>query len=174
MPAALDTTIGSATANSYGTLAEAAAYFDNRPRSSLWEEAEVEDQTRALIQAARLLDTRVVWKGTGVQYDQAMAWPRHMVRDPIINDGSYIPHDQIPRWLKEAQFEQAIAILAEDMLSNSAGTGIAALSVGAVSVTFDRRGSTPEVLTGAVREMIAPYGRVMSTSGSGAVPVVRT
>lgn len=174
MPSALDTTIGGATANSYGTLAEANAYFGDRPRSGVWEDADPEDQLKALIQAARLLDTRVVWKGTGVNYNQAMAWPRHMVRDPIINDGSYIPHDQIPRWLKEAQFEQAIAILAEDMLSNSAGTGVSALSVGAVSITFDRRGNTPEVLSGVVREMITPYGRVASASSSGPVPVVRT
>lgn len=174
MPSALVTTIGGAASNSYVTVAEATAYFDDRPRSSAWEDADSEDQIKALLQAARVLDTRVRWQGTRVSYEQSMAWPRHSVADIVANDGSYLRFDQLPRWLKEAQCEIALDLLSRDIVADSDAEGVSSLSVGPISIAFEKGQGGDAVLCRSARDLVGPYGDFEDNSTSSVAKVIRT
>lgn len=174
MAITIDSTVSGLSANSYVTLAEANAYFALRPRSTVWEDADSEDKQKALLQAARILDTRVAWKGTIVNYEQLMAWPRHNVRDYTANDGSMLRFDRIPRWLKEAQYEQAFDILNRDTIAESESDGIASLSVGPISISYESGGAMEFTLPRPVRDLIQHYGDFQDGASSGTVPVVRS
>lgn len=94
MPATLNPTIGSATANSYETMGEANVYFEERlPLPTPWV-ASGDLSTRSLIMATRVLDAysrpfkylvaekppyyriRRQWTGAPATQTQRLAWPR--------------------------------------------------------------------------------------------------
>lgn len=116
MASTLVTTIGSASANSYVTLDEAASYFADRVGGESW--ADVGDvQARALLTACKRLD-RLNWLGSRVTTTQALAWPRYGVQKP---DGTasigygiadYYLTTEIPQPVKDAQCELAFALMA--------------------------------------------------------------
>lgn len=124
----LITTVGAANANSYVTLAEAQSFHDLNLGAEAWFDAEVGDQVRALIKAARRLQQEN-WIGSRVNSTQALAWPRAGVAkiDAVAGWGSggwdysgwsasgdwreqYLP-DEIPQQVKDAQCELALAYL---------------------------------------------------------------
>lgn len=90
----LNATIGSPTANSYETLAEAQDYWDSRLFTDNWENSD--DKTVALVWGTRVLDSMAVphrrlirpsngvpyyltapkWEGTPATTTQHLAWPR--------------------------------------------------------------------------------------------------
>lgn len=101
---ALDTTVGGASADSYGSLAEADAYFAARQTGN-WDGSDASKEM-ALRKAVTYLDNvyRGAWKGLRAAQTQALAWPRY---DVIDEDGFVLPVDEIPEVLKRAQFEAA-------------------------------------------------------------------
>lgn len=66
----------SRAANSYVTLAMANSYFDDRITSDNWTAATDDNKKRALIEAAKRIDT-YRFHGTKVYYRQIMQWPRY-------------------------------------------------------------------------------------------------
>lgn len=153
MPA-LDTTVGGASANSYATLAEAAAYFDERiPLSTPWV-ASGDASVRALIMATRVLDslaiakrtlringtdryyfTNPAWTGTPATTTQRLTWPRIGMFD---RNGNAIASNVIPLDLKQAQSELAGQLIMSDTtLDNSVSvSGLRSVSAGSVSLSF--------------------------------------
>lgn len=123
---ALDTTVGGASADSYGTLAEFKAYADNVGfvYTSVYTDDVIEVSMR---KGTQYLDRAYngKWKGFRSDYDQALAWPRTGSGEPsttnyltptfatgvIDQDGYEIPTNAIPKQVKEAQFEAAILSL---------------------------------------------------------------
>lgn len=116
MPSAIVVTVGSASANSYITVAEAITYLDDQLNAGAFN-TDAEDQTRALISAARELNL-VRWKGTVVDDTQVLAWPRKGADDPD-NPNSQagdaalglFSETVIPQRVQDAQAEIALEIL---------------------------------------------------------------
>ena len=71
----LDATIGGPNANSYVTLAQANAYFDNSPYSQDWKNHSDAFKEAALIQATQYLDA-LAWAGSCCASTQRLQWPR--------------------------------------------------------------------------------------------------
>jgi len=171
----IDATVGSALANSYETLAEAATYFDERiPISPPWI-ASGDAAARALITATRQLDAyaqpvrlymqgnggqpgyfmvRRQWTGTPASATQRLAWPRVGMFD---RNGNAIPSTVIPQELKDAESEFAGQLLKTDTTLNldQVTQGIRSVSAGSVSVSF-KDTIIPQVVPDAVLNMMPP------------------
>ena len=81
MAATIDATVGGENSNSYATLAEAQAYFDERLNVDSWTAASTDTQNRSLIQATRIIDASYEWQGERASSTQALDWPRDSVYD---------------------------------------------------------------------------------------------
>ena len=123
-----------ASANSYATQAEATTYFEGRPNVANWTGASSGDKDVALVAAtSRIEQERFV--GTATTTTQRLQWPRNWAED---RDGNYYDEDVVPRPVKEACFELALAVLnsgTKDFLADSGIEGYDAVSVGPISVT---------------------------------------
>lgn len=131
---AIDATPGSVTGNSYATIAEANAYFDNHPERDAWDS--VLEPEQALIWATRLIDG-FDFIGDQATDTQALEWPR------ISNDVFELTWDEteIPPRLKMAEFELALSGFRQDATTTGSdvSTGaISSLKIGsALALTFD-------------------------------------
>lgn len=117
---AIIATVGGSTSNSYGTEAEADAYFVDHPSFDAWDAST--DQVAMLIHATRLLE-QFDWIGDPATTTQALAWPR------VTNDFYDLAHDEfpfdddvIPPKLKYAQFEAALWLVESGGVAVAAGT----------------------------------------------------
>jgi hypothetical protein len=133
------TTAGSATANSYVTLADAIQYHDDRPPAgTTWADALAAGGgtvNRALIWATKLLDQLVDWRGWRVDTTQALEWPRSGLLYP---NSTSVPTTVIPVQLQEATAEFARQLLADD-LGGEAGSevqGLKKLKTGSLELEF--------------------------------------
>jgi hypothetical protein len=166
----LDATVGGTASDTYGTLAEADAYFDSRDHLDHWTGADAKKEASLRV-AAMYLDNvyRGRWKGLKVNRDQARAWPRSYAID---SDGYSIEADVIPVELKRAQFHAACLILNNTDLEAPLERAVKSEQVGDLSVTYmDGAASAvqyPEV-TNWLRDLVdGPVG-VNATVGSGKV-----
>lgn len=120
---AIDATVGGASANSFATLAEAGAYFGSRLQSGAWNDASDGDKEHALLDATRRLSL-LEYAGTQTNNtDQSLPFPRSL---PVGGElwrryGRYLPIDEIPDDIKNAQFETAIAML--ELAAQESSTG---------------------------------------------------
>lgn len=112
-------TPGSATANSFLTIAEFIAYLDGRLNASAATDADLGDQEKALVEATREL-TVLEWTGTRTDATQALSWPRQYAVDPdapIPVDPAdpgwpvYFGDDVIPTRIKNGTAELALEFL---------------------------------------------------------------
>ena len=101
---ALDTTIGGASADSYGTLAEYLAYVDDQGLTASGCDKEDEQDLR---KATVILDRDNEYKGLRQYKVQIREFPR--VWMGLIN-GYEIDPDTIPLDIKHAQFELAVLL----------------------------------------------------------------
>lgn len=152
MPLTLVTTPGSATANSYASVADTTAYAAEAwPVDTTWTTASLEDQKRALIHAARLLDTHR-FAGDRATVAQALAWPRlGVLRAPdadttslnalTVNTATY-DGTEIPEPVKRAQATLARYLIAKgveaDPFSTEGTASVSSISLGGeLSVSYD-------------------------------------
>jgi len=103
---ALDTTVGGAGADSYGTLAEYEAYIVANIDASFDGHGHDSTHELHLRRAAQYLDRQFRFVGYQQYETQSRAWPR--LTDHYV-DGWSIDSDTIPQAIKEAQFEAAYA-----------------------------------------------------------------
>lgn len=111
----IDATVGGASSNSYITLAEANQYADDRAYNADWVSASDDDKTKALFSATERID-QFLFQGNKADQDNALQFPRYGIED---RDGWYVPGTEIPRDIKRAQFELALALLGKDYLKNT-------------------------------------------------------
>lgn len=136
---ALTTTPGSATADSYATLAEFNTYMASRVPNPTWFATATDAQKEAALKyAAILLDSMFAWTGGAVDSTQARAWPRTGM---LTRNGFTIPTSgvtSIVTDLKNAQCEFAAQLGAGDRLSDNDALrqGITSVKAGSVAVTF--------------------------------------
>lgn len=133
---ALVETPGSASADTYATLAEFEAYAAARLPAVTWFGAATDAQKEAALKAAaRELDACFVWTGTAVDDVQALTWPRSGM---LTRNGFDVPTTTIPVDLKNAQCEMALQLGASDRLGDNDALkkGITSIKAGSVALTF--------------------------------------
>ena len=150
MAIAINATVGSASANSYLTLAEAQAIIDGFVQDAdvtAWASATTDQKNRALFTATQRLD-RERFLGARATDTQALQWPRTGVRKPdtYINTYAvgfpfrittdYYTDTEIPQQVQYAQ-----VVLATYLNNNPDGIGLSGLEdyknvkIGSIDVT---------------------------------------
>lgn len=168
MACSIVSTVASATANSYSSIADADSYHETHLYATDWTDADTDTKCRALQMATRLLDQHVTWLGSAVGSTQALLWPRVGVFGP---NGYELAHDAIPVLVEQATAEFARQLITADLTAENDATrqGLQSLTAGSVSLTF--RGNAVSLpIPDAVRAMVATLGTVGS---SGAVTMRR-
>lgn len=137
---AIDTTVGSASANSYATVSEYKTYWGSRLFNTAQLAASDGVIEAALEWACRLLDATFRWKGGAVDDVQSLNWPRNGVLSP---NGFAIDPTTIPRQLKDAQSEYAGVLLSGDRTADDPSlkimgseTILSSVKAGPVALTF--------------------------------------
>lgn len=116
MAIAIVATVGSATANSFVTEAEADTYLEARSNVGAWDDDSDAGRIIALIEATRELNY-LPWMGSRTDSTQILSWPRENVVDPDspladpIADYPYYTKTVIPQRVKDAQVELALEFL---------------------------------------------------------------
>lgn len=165
MAAAIDSTVGGASANSFVSVAEFTTWAETRQPSTSFDDATADQRIRALISATRRLDQER-WKGVRVNETQALQWPRYGVEKPdlaySVLDGPFFMEstwydtDEIPQRVKNAQMELAYQILAGNASPDNTGLeGFENVKVGALDIT-PRHGRRAGKLTEDVLREIQP------------------
>jgi hypothetical protein len=173
MAVILDATPGSATANSFATVAWSDAYMSGRLYSGVWDVAVLDTKNRALITATRQIVEafqRFGWQGSIMSAAQALPVPRAGMTTP---DGLLIPSSAIPAALANATSELALRLLeAGSLLDYPAETdGLKRLKAGPVEIEWSGSSGASTELPDAVFNMIAFLtGRLASKM---IVPLVR-
>lgn len=131
----LDSTVGGDAANSFASHGEALTYFSARLFSDAWAALTEDQQKSALIMATQTLSASTCFTGSPATTTQALPWPRTGMYD---RNGNAIPDDVIPQDLKNAQFEQALAIAKGDRMTESdvEVLGLTKLKAGPVELGF--------------------------------------
>ena len=181
-------TVGSASANSYITLADANAIVEGlTPDDDVkaWEAGSTSDdyRNRALYTACQRID-RERFLGARADDTQALQWPRTGVRKPdtYINTYAvgfpfrittdYFTDTEIPDQIKKAQ-----VVLAVYLQNNPTGIGLSGLedfkqvNIGSMNVTPNFYGS---VGADRVPPMFERYFTGLSISGPGNVAIKRS
>lgn len=166
---ALDATVNGSSADSYISVSDADAYHDTHLYATDWTSASTSNKEKALKMATRILDEKVDWSGARATSTQALAWGRTGVTD----DGRSVSSTVHPQPVKNATAEFARHLLGSDLTVNSDSKGISSMSVGSVSLTFDKT-DTAAVLPDIVQEMLRGWGTINARSKFGTVAVVRT
>lgn len=134
MAITIDATVGGGTANSYVSLAEATAYFAIRTNAGSFTGLQPDPQSAALLTAALRIDAEN-YRGTPASSTQAMKWPR----SGLFSDGSALSNAVIPRAVKQAQMELALAIAnagTADLLGPTGTENLDRVRAGSVEVQF--------------------------------------
>jgi len=152
------TTPGSATANSYSTVAEGTAYHTGRLHNDDWSDAGGSEKSAAVVWATRLLDDHIVWDGVRSDGTQVLEWPRYGLYDP---GGYAIDSGIIPQFLKEAAAELARWLIAEDrtLETNRDLVGFKEIKIGTLKLKTESNKSRP-VIPPSVLSMINHYGHI--------------
>lgn len=110
MAVTITATVGSASANSFVTLAEMSTYMEARLNSDAFDDAATDSQNRALVEATRWLSA-LRWGGYRTDSTQALSWPRQWAYDPDNPTQTYYDNDVIPQRVKDATMELAFQFL---------------------------------------------------------------
>lgn len=139
MAVVIDATAGSASANSFITLAAATTYLEGRLNSSAWTSATTDETNRALVEATREL-TLLPWQSTRTDDTQALAWPRFGVVDPdASSSGFYFDSTEIPQRVKDATCELALEFIkagTTDLAALPASDGVIQRTIAVISTTY--------------------------------------
>jgi hypothetical protein len=108
-------TPGSATANSFVSLAEWTTYMESRLNDGAFTDADDDTKNRALAEATREL-TALFYDGERTTETQVLAWPRDSAPDPDAPFDAFgaevdFDDDVIPERIKRATYELAFAFL---------------------------------------------------------------
>lgn len=167
---ALDATIGGSSADTYGSIVEADAYWDARQATD-WGGDDATAKEYALRKAAAYLDGayRGKWKGQRVNRDQSLAWPRAYAID---SDGYSFESDTIPQALKNAQFEAAKIILGGTELADTIDRAVKMEKIGSLAVEYSD-GATVQAqypqITYWLSDLVSGGASVNGTIGNGSI-----
>jgi len=135
--------------NSYVTEDEATAYFEDRLHADAWTSASTDNQAKALVTAAVLLDRHIVWQGAKASPDQGMEWPRLGIPG--------IASDTTPKAVKVAQMELALVLLAKDTTALPDTAGMKSIQADTIKIEMDPDDRV-KVIPDQVFALVASYG----------------
>lgn len=156
------TTLGSSSANSYVTVAEADDYFATRWTTEAWEDLDDSDKERALMAATRQLD-RETFLGYPATSTQRLKWPRLDVRKVDSADAygygatEYLA-TELPQQLKDAACELAYALISATN-TETAGRKVTRWKSDDQEFEYESDGRASNALPTAVMELLAPFLR---------------
>lgn len=148
--------------NVYGLTADplkdANDYMGARVGTASWTTANSKLRQQAIISAARMIDRRPKFSGTKTVGAQALEWPR----DSATCDGVAVTDNTIPDNIAIGEFELALALIEDEAIQDSQGTGsnVKKAKAGSAEVTFfvPTEGTSSEKLfPQVVHELIACY-----------------
>ena len=182
---AIEATPGGETSNSYVTLAEAETYFADRLRVDAWSGASSADKEKALLTACRHIEAcriRVHRRPYGYpgelpdamgrpydplapsNPDQALSFPR---KKDMGSAGDYA----VPKRVKDAQCEEALALLArgteQERRRALQAAGVTSFSVDGLSESYGSPGAACPLESAEARTLLARFidkGGVLATS----------
>ena len=153
--------------NSYVSSADATAYFAARIHADAWTNASADNQAKALLTAAVLLDRHIVFQGAKASPDQAMEWPRVGVHAHAVTDYRYLgmysgwgpigSPEAVPKAVKVAQMELALVLLAKDTTALPDTAGMKSIQADTIKIEVDP-GDRVKVIPDQVFALVAPYG----------------
>ena len=126
-------TVGSASANSYISVATGDDLANLYLGTLRWTSASSDNKGRALIMATRYLD-ELSYIGEKASTTQALAWPRS---EAACGDWSFTT-SEIPQPIKQATFDLAEALLGDSSLLTAAGAGSTELIPGIPNANLKR------------------------------------
>lgn len=122
-------------AESYVTVVEADTYWTDRNNQD-WDDAADEAKEAALREAQQFLDATYDWIGTRVLATQELDWPRWVIYD---RERRAILHNEIPKYVKQAQMELALQALSGRLLDSQERAGmVLSETVGPLAVTYSQ------------------------------------
>lgn len=137
--------VGSASANSFATLAEFTSYMKGRLNSSAFDDASTDSQNRALVEATRYLSP-LSWVGRRVTATQALSWPRQWAHDPDSPTQDYFDSDVVPQRVKDGTMELAFQFLSAgttDVAAYDASSEIKREKVGPLETEYQDAHTRP-------------------------------
>jgi hypothetical protein len=164
-------TAGSASANSYITVADADTYHDAHSYATTWTAATTAQKTVSLIWATRLLDSHFEWVGTIAGDTQALRWPRAATYD---RDSRLLANDAIPEAIEFATAELARHLLSADRTApQGVGRAEKRMKVGGLEAEYFNATSTkadavPDAVYDLIRHLVrqrAGYGSISMSRG---------
>jgi len=165
---ALIATVGASDANSYVTLEEAEAYFENRLHAEDWETLLTKES--ALVTASSMLDWYVRWKGYRSSTTQSMQWPR---TNAIRRDGSVIDTSIIPPEVKVAVYELALSSIEEDRTSDDPMAGLEQIKAGTLMIKADNGDLDSTAITAIPDKVWKILSDLYTLGGLGVVRLMR-
>lgn len=160
----LNATAGSATANTYVTLAVANQYHLDRPAvKTTWAVATDDQKSAAILWATKLLDRYFEWNGAITSETQKLLWPRSGLVD--VNDWNALDIHAIPELIQFATAEFARQLLVSDRTGDSdiETLGITQIKTTSVRIDFKEFGihakPVPDIVAILIPEQ---WGRLKS------------
>jgi hypothetical protein len=100
-------------------ITDADDYLNAKIGGSAWAAASADDKARSLVSAARWMDRVATFSGTKTVATQPLEWPR----DSATCDGTAITDGTVPDDIALAEFELALALLADSTIQDGTGEG---------------------------------------------------
>lgn len=170
----IDATVGGASANAYGAVADITDYSLTTIWAADWAALEdTEDAWQSLaVRAARALDT-MAFSGYKTDDDQARAFPRTGVSLPsgASLDSTTVPQVVLDAWAHIACYLASVGTTVDPFTMDDTAK-LSRLGVGPISMDF-RQSTGPDgalFLSTVIRPMLVPYGIV---GAAGTVRLVR-
>lgn len=135
-------TISAVTYEVYGLgnanpVGDADEWFGGRLGVSAWTAATADQKAQALVTARRMMDRRPIWTGTKTDPAQGTELPR----DGMTCDGEAVADGEpFPDNIVYGEFELALALLEDESIQDSSGTGsnVKSAAAGSAKVEFFR------------------------------------
>ena len=148
-------TIGEYSYNVYADLAYAMRYQAARPYNKAWVDASPEERQRALVMGTDVVDSSFIWKGSRVELNQPLDFPRNGLF--FDENGNSLDTLEIPDDIKRASAEQAFEILRDgDIVSAENARGS---SSGSITTT----GTLDKIKVGSIE---LDYGQSTTSKSS--------
>jgi hypothetical protein len=137
--------------NSYVTVSEANAFFENRLSASSWDDADDTAKAQSLMTATSILDS-LHWQGVILSETQELAFPRNGEYFDTFLGYNVTFGNTVPKRITHATFELALHLLVNPDLLEDSGKATD-IAVGAISLS---RVSSANLLPSTVRRLIRP------------------
>lgn len=141
--------------NSYATVAEADAYFEDRLDAAAWSLASEEQREMALVTATTIIDT-MRWLGYVKDSEQRLAFPRVVKYfDDKLGMEVQLDSMEVPERILVGLFEQAYHLLNTEGILDEVGS-LDSLGVGTISIDIKREAA---LIPPIVRKVVKPLLR---------------